>query len=328
MKLILAVSISILLFLVLFIIYVTNVNLASHERKFNAFILKYKKDYLYNSPEYNKRLSIFKNNLKEQERLNSENGEDVYGITKFSDLTQDEFVKKLLTKMSYFKMDNTVTSVPSNVKLLKKVDWRKYVGRPRDQKACGGCWAFATIKGVEAINSKKVGKFTQLSIQEVIDCSRGFKESLWGCEGGNICSAMDWLQNKHISITTESSYPLKDADEECKRTSSTSGIKLTKYICGAGEDFLKTSLQKGPVAVAVDAASWIHYANGIIKFHCDKQLNHAVLVVGYDMEGEVPHYLVQNSWGNDWGEDGYLKIRMDKGLCGIDQQIGLVEDVK
>lgn len=258
--------------------------------------------------------------------MNSESSDEaIYGINKFSDLTPEEFAKRFLTKISRLNLPHTET-LPENVDLKKKVDWRKYVGPARDQKTCGGCWAFSTIKCIEAKNSEKSGKFTQLSIQEVIDCSRGFKESLWGCEGGNICSAMDWLQNQNIKITTEKKYPLTDEDERCK-DNPISGITLKNYICGAGEEFLKASLQKGPVAVAVDATSWIHYVGGIIKFHCEKELNHAVLVVGYDMEGEVPHYLIQNSWGDDWGDKGYLKIRMGKGLCGIDQQIGLVEDI-
>lgn len=328
MKLLISVFIAICICLGFFVFYVSFLNDHNEDKRFIHFVNKYKKNYAFGSLEYQKRLSIFKDNLKAQEKLNSDtDGIRVYGINKFSDLTPKEFAERFLTKISHLKLDHTLTSVPKNVKLLKKVDWRKYVGSPRDQKSCGGCWAFSTVKCVEAKNAAKTGKFSQLSIQEVIDCSMGYKESLWGCQGGNVCSALDWLQNNNIVLTSEKNYPLTDEDGKCD-SSPNSGIQLTKYICGAGEDFLQASLQKGPVAVAVDATSWIHYIGGIIKFHCEKKLNHAVLVVGYDMEGEVPYYLIQNSWGNDWGENGYLKIRMGKELCGIDQQIGLVEDIK
>lgn len=71
----------------------------------------------------------------------------------------------------------------------------------------------------------------------------------------------------------------------------------------------------GPVAVAINALSWQNYVSGIIQFHCDNDptnLNHAVQIVGYDMTSEIPHYIVRNSWGVDFGDSGYLYIAIGK----------------
>lgn len=71
----------------------------------------------------------------------------------------------------------------------------------------------------------------------------------------------------------------------------------------------------GPVAVAINALSWQNYVSGVIQFHCDGNpinLNHAVQIVGYDMTGQIPHYIVRNSWGPDFGDHGYLYIAMGK----------------
>lgn len=67
----------------------------------------------------------------------------------------------------------------------------------------------------------------------------------------------------------------------------------------------------GPVAVAINALSWQNYVSGIIQFHCDGgvlNLNHAVQIVGYDLTTEIPHYIIRNSWGEDFGDNGYLYI--------------------
>lgn len=67
----------------------------------------------------------------------------------------------------------------------------------------------------------------------------------------------------------------------------------------------------GPVSVAINALPWQNYVSGVIQFHCDGNplhLNHAVQIVGYDMTAEIPYYIVRNSWGEDFGDNGYLYI--------------------
>lgn len=83
----------------------------------------------------------------------------------------------------------------------------------------------------------------------------------------------------------------------------------------------------GPVAVAVNALTWQNYLGGVIQFHCDSSLdmlNHAVQIVGYDLTAEIPHYIVRNSWGESFGEKGYLKIAIGSNMCGLAHEVASI----
>ena len=116
-------------------------------------------------------------------------------------------------------------------------------------------------------------------------------------------------------------------------------------------DILAYVYQHGPVTVGVDSTSWqdylgtrfenslknchqvnsiLHYYNmsfvplsagGIIQHNCLENLNHAVLIVGYDISGPIPYYIVKNSWGESFGHDGYVYIRAGMQVCGIQGEV-------
>lgn len=81
----------------------------------------------------------------------------------------------------------------------------------------------------------------------------------------------------------------------------------------------------GPLTVAVDATSWQDYLGGIIQYHCDPNRNHAVQIVGYDLSGDIPYFIVRNTWGPNYGVDGYLKIAIGKNLCGIAEEVSSID---
>lgn len=87
----------------------------------------------------------------------------------------------------------------------------------------------------------------------------------------------------------------------------------------AESELLTLLVTHGPVAVAVNAISWQNYLGGVIQYHCDgsfNNLNHAVQIVGYDMEASIPYYIIKNSWGSVFGNKGYIYIAIGKNLCG------------
>lgn len=91
---------------------------------------------------------------------------------------------------------------------------------------------------------------------------------------------------------------------------------------------LKYLATHGPIVVAINAISWQNYLGGIIQYHCnDSQysLDHAVQIVGYDLTEDTPYYLVRNSWGKDFGNDGYLKIKIGGNLCGIANEVAIID---
>jgi len=80
--------------------------------------------------------------------------------------------------------------------------------------------------------------------------------------------------------------------------------------------------QNGPVSVAVDASEWTFYFGGIMEYLCwgkttIDDLDHGVAVIGYGMDGDTPFWWIRNSWGTEWGEDGYAKIIRNDGFCGV-----------
>lgn len=98
-------------------------------------------------------------------------------------------------------------------------------------------------------------------------------------------------------------------------------------MVGEEEFLLKTLAFHGPVATAINALSWQHYLEGVVQYHCDGSLvllNHAVQIVGYDLTAEIPHYIVRNSWGKDFGDKGYLYIAIGNNLCGLANEVTAV----
>lgn len=84
----------------------------------------------------------------------------------------------------------------------------------------------------------------------------------------------------------------------------------------------------GPVVAAVNASPWQHFLSGIIQHECDssvEDVNHAVLIVGFDRTGPIPYYIIQNTWGNEFAEKGYVKLAFGNNTCGIATQISLAK---
>lgn len=100
-------------------------------------------------------------------------------------------------------------------------------------------------------------------------------------------------------IATEASYPYKAVQGKCKK--ETSVFKISKYtdITQSDCSSLLNALMIEPISIAADAENWSDYSSGIFS-DCDKNLDHGILLVGYNQEDK--YYIVKNSWGASWGE--------------------------
>ncbi|KAJ8921565.1 hypothetical protein NQ315_010470 [Exocentrus adspersus] len=293
----------------------------SVEEEWNQFKVKHGRSYR-SRLETSKRFGIFKENLRKIEDHNNkfQRGEVSYNlaINKFADLTEEEFKARLnphpITKV---ESQTTLTGV-KNFDIPDEIDWNKKgaVTRVKDQGNCGGCWAFGATGALEAQYFLKTGQLVPLSEQYLIDCSTGYNN---GCKGGWIENAYLYIRDK--GIVTEESYPYEEEDKVC-RVNGTLFKHIGFVAVQQNEEVLKAAVaNKGPVAVSIDASFLSLYGGGVFdNSDCNQTVtNHAVLVAGYGTTEEgVDFWLVKNSWGADWGEDGYLKMSRNKdNQCAI-----------
>ncbi|POI21668.1 hypothetical protein CIB84_014585 [Bambusicola thoracicus] len=121
----------------------------------------------------------------------NDNGSAFYGKNQFSHLFPEEFKAIYLRSMPY-KLPRYI-KVPKGVEkpLPKKFDWRdkKVIAEVRNQRTCGGCWAFSVVGSIESAYAIKGNNLEELSVQQVIDCSYGN----YGCSGGSTIAALSWL---------------------------------------------------------------------------------------------------------------------------------------
>lgn len=183
----------------------------------------------------------------------------------------------------------------------------------KNQLSCGSCWAFSTTTSLETF--MRINNFTvdRLSEQELVDCSTENS----GCNGGLMHLAMDFIiKNKGLSSNTDYPYD-PDNSDHCKlNITKVKGSNISEYLLTIPESIndLKYSVKKNPVAIALDADNifFRFYKKGVIDIPIEnsKQLNHAVLLVGYDYDEHGMYWIIQNSWGESWGDNGFCKIRV------------------
>ena len=301
-------------------------------RAFQRFIKKYNKKY-DSMNEYLARFQAFRQNLNKL----AENGPQTYktGITKFADMTQQEFAKTYLNlNFNAFALLNLN---PVKVKVTNAApdafDWRdkNVVSAVKDQGSCGSCWAFSTIANLEGLYALEKGVVKTFSEQLLVDCDT--LDS--GCNGGLMELSFEWLKDNG-GFMYESDYPYTGKQQTCRQDSSKFvDMKVTGYVKlgdGGAEEFspvdegeMKEFLyQTGPLAIALNATPLQLYFGGIVdlaSWLCPTSgINHAVTVVGYGSESK-DYWIVKNSWGKSWGESGYFRIARGKETCGVNYYV-------
>jgi len=209
------------------------------------------------------------------------------------------------------------------------------ITKPKSQGSCGSCAAFAAMATIETCMRKAGSPLEGLDLaeQHLVDCGYNPAKGMNGCSGAGVGSYQKWFAESDKDVSHEAQYPYLDRDPNLKCMSKptwNTGAKVTKaltdYSCN--EDKLKKLVYKyGAVATGIYASdnSFGNYNKGVFDTCSSTQINHAVTVVGYGTESGKPYWLVKNSWGDNWGDGGYIKIARGKTECGIGGNCALVE---
>ncbi|XP_020014812.2 procathepsin L-like isoform X5 [Castor canadensis] len=289
---------------------------------------KHRKSYHMN--EEGQRRAVWEENLKMIELHNKEHSQGKHGFTlamnAFGDLTSAELSESMKGLQIQEQKTGKVFQEFLFDEVPKSVDWRKkgYVTPVKNQRRCGSCWAFSATGALEGQMFRKTGKLVSLSEQNLVDCSQA--QGTHGCHGGWMGDAFQYVKDNR-GLDTEESYPYEAREGPCRYRPENSAANDTGFVrISKSEDALmKAVATVGPISVAIDAShlSFRFYKDGIYyEPKCSStDLDHAVLVVGYGFEGEDSknrkYWLIKNSWGKQWGMDGYVKIARDKNNhCG------------
>jgi len=290
--------------------------------RFTAFEKKYQKSYA-TAEERAIRIGVFAENLERVEAMNAEHDGAVFGVTKFMDLTPEEFKAKYLT----LQVPNPLPEAPTADITPKKpedlptsFDWRNngsVITPVKNQEQCGSCWAFSATESVESAWVLAGNTQSILAPQQIVDCDTTDD----GCDGGYPSSAFAYII-KNGGLDYEKDYPYKGVDGQCKFKQSNVGgtIVSWQYVSQKASEentaMLTYVAEQGPVSVCVDAAPWQYYNGGVLKT-CGSQIDHAVQATGYGVQSGTNVWNVRNSWGADWGEQGYIWLERGKNLCEI-----------
>jgi len=307
---------------------------AEIKAEFTKFVHKYEKT-TYGADQMDKRFRIFKDNFIRIQLYNKLYNTDVMQINKFADLTPQEFRGHyLMKKRTPAQMRGEIKAEPAKnyitLKAPTSIDWRQLgaVTAVKNQGSCGSCWAFSATGNMEGQWYKSTKKLVNLSEQQLVDCDKecvqwqGEKSCDDGCNGGLMWSAFNHVI-KNGGIDTEESYRYEGHDGRCRFKNATVGatIKSWKFLPTDEAQLAAAVAADGPVAVAINADLLQFYGSGIIKTdssECDPEaLDHGVLIVGYGVQGNTNYWLVKNSWGKSWGEQGYFRIQRGNNACGI-----------
>jgi len=256
-------------------------------------------------------------------------------LNKFSSIPWDEFRRRSDHKLGA----KTTRIVNSTYQSLRghppgSVDWRpKLVNPVKDQRRddCKGAgWAFSAIASLEGAIAKLTEKKELLSEQNLIDCVKDYNNCCEGCADGRIDVAFDYIKNKQDGKNDlDSAYPYTSKDEgDCSYQKSKvfQDVVLSEYIQVAQnqeDQLLSVVADQGVISIVVNAGrQWQQYKGGVVdddEFCDSDDLNHAVAIVGYGTDSSVgkDYWLVRNSWGKDWGEEGYIRLIRGKNMCGV-----------
>jgi len=270
-------------------------------------------------------MKLRKSKLKTQ-LLQQSITDKTFGLTSRSDRFVHENKRNQPLKFQHHKK---ITRAITNTHIhlasarMPPIDWRQvqgvsFVSPVKDQGECGDCFAFASATVLEFWSAIHRGFPKSLSSQVISDCTSGSGRPDVACDGGLMEYVYEYAKQHPVPLTQD--YPYQDKETRCPRK-ATSYVKVNDYKVLMHDENSNTEHEFevilhrfGPISVGVDSSNMDNYKQGLFTAEmCSNDIDHAVTIVGYTEEA----WIIKNSWGEDWGQDGYLYLERGKNACGI-----------
>jgi len=223
-----------------------------------------------------------------------------------------------------------VQDVPSDFD--SRTAWPGLIHPIRDQQQCGSCWAFSASEAFSDRVAIATGQPSPvLSAEDLVSCDRGDM----GCNGGQLPYA--WKYLRQTGLVTDSCYPYSAGMGFAPKCRSTCVNKeefvrtkaATAYAINGVDNMQKDIMTHGPIQVGFQVyRSFMNYKSGIYHKHLWEMLpegGHAVKMIGWGVDPTIKgilggnYWVVANSWGPDWGENGFFRIVRGWNHCNIEK---------
>jgi C1A family cysteine protease len=217
----------------------------------------------------------------------------------------------------------------------KDVDWSKkgVMSSTNNQAKCFACYAFSACGAIEsAVHINNGGPIVKLSAQQIVDCSDDWRNHR--CKGGTMVKSYKYIAKKGLmrdndygyNTLLNSSPQCKHARSRCKYDRSQTQQGVVGYVniqSGSSQDIMNAVATR-PVSAAIDAhhRPFKLYSSGIFSLaSCTTHLTHGLLIVGYGEEDGKKYWVLKNSWGPSWGNNGFGKIARGQNMCSIEDWV-------
>merc|ERR1719326_1710204 len=320
---------------------------------FDSFIELHGRTYQRDSAEFQTRKALYEQRVADAEHHNSEaNRLWTAGVNKLWDWTESELQTLRGWDGSMQPEGGSSRSVRKHSAFLQQSNdlpkekiWSNLAmsQRIKNQADCGSCWAIAAATVLEGHSEIFTGKQRTFSAQEIVMCTPNPRHcgGDGGCKGATAELAMEWVL-KHgcaeeyqvpytghdgtcpgQSPTLDMAQLFVDTDAPAPTAGGASAFGMTGWETlpkNQYEPLARALAERGPVAVSVAADTWFSYESGIFN-SCGKDavIDHAVVAMGYGEESGTKYWVIQNSWGPDWGEEGHIRLERHDGgdYCGM-----------
>jgi cathepsin L len=325
---------------------------AKHSPTFESFIELHSRSYQRGSAEFDQRKALYEQRLAAIKRQNgSPDKKWAARVNKFSDWTPGELQTQQGWDGAAMPHSSSSRSISKHGAFLqhasdmpknKTWDDLETFAYTKNQGNCGSCWAIASETVLEAHHEIYNKQHRIFSTQQIVECTPNPRHcgGDGGCQGATAELAMEWILVNGLANASE--VPYKATDGACTRSNTSAAVKplflgMSAPAASQGgaafgmtgwstlpknqyEPLKRALALTGPVAVSVAADQWFSYDFGIFN-GCGKDavISHAVVAIGYGEEAGTKYWAIQNSWGDDWGEEGNIRLERheDGGYCGM-----------